>query len=482
MRAHLRHAKLVQLSRRPTILEIKPPSSIDSNGEYSTVFKELFCVAAAELADLIQVPFSEIGVLYGAIMNTGTLSKPSRLKTLRNTLSPKLNDQDRAERGQLPSLFGRGQLLFVVRQVNKSESSHLQASGHSFANITNVIDILTRKMEVTREELLPLLEGIRRYSEHEQTLEPGVHLACFALRPIYRQGFDILVRKDAGNLLPTTFLSPTKLEDWQMMILQAMDNWTIATCLERLRGRSLFGLQRDQQFTRELFEGISDLATKVPTPFFEDARLVARPMFAGFSNLPGAKISQQAFVVAFRIITDAHENSSVNGQYEFVPSRFFICQQHAYRNCPDNEAFSRRIHREFAAISDSCEEHDATSATSKRRSFPGSSDSCRRLTSSVSPGQANNNERRSKLPDDNSSEKNLVDGGNSKQTFGGVHSENEVSIDVNTLREQSRSPDVEMRHLSAHTEAVVEDVDRESFAEKLMILTIDERRRQRTGL
>ena len=431
------------------------------------MFKELFCIAANDLADLVQEPFANIGVLFGTIMSTGTLSKSSKLQYFRDIVY-KPNNLDNAEKGQSPVLFGRGQLLFLVRRVARLESSRLQASGHRFATIHNVVDSLARSMEVTQEELLPQLERMRDYSENEHALHPGVHLACFALRPIFHRGFDVLVHKNASNLLPTSQLSSTKLEQRQLEILEKMDNWTVATCLERLRGRSLFGNQGEQQFIRNLFEGISELAEKISNPFFEDARLIARPMLACTSSSHGAQPQQHAYVVAFRVITDAYQKSSLNGQYEFVPSKFFLCQQHAYKDCPDNEVFARRIHREFAAIA----EYDAGSGTSPSQSFYRPSDS--------SSPPCRGKRRPSRIRDDNLSEKSLV-GPSSKGSHGAIHVTNEIDVDVSETRAQSRSPDIEMRSLGVYTEAAVGDIDEDSFADELMALTTDERRKQRTG-
>ena len=64
--------------------------------------------------------------------------------------------------------------------------------------------------------------------------------------------------------------------------------------------------------------------------------------------------------------------------------------------------------------------------------------------------------------------------------FGGIHVENEVSVDVTEARRGDRSPSVEMRNLGVFNEASVAPAERESFIDELMALTIGERRFQRT--
>lgn len=121
--------------------------STAKDDDYSVTFKELFCVAASDLSALIQVPFENIGMLYGSIMRTGKLKKHAKWKQLQAMLKP--NKLDKAGKSQSSTVFGRGQLLFLVRRVNRFESARLQAVGHRFASIANVVDFLARSMEIT---------------------------------------------------------------------------------------------------------------------------------------------------------------------------------------------------------------------------------------------------------------------------------------------------------------------------------------------
>ncbi|CAD6580433.1 MAG: hypothetical protein ASARMPREDX12_009564 [Alectoria sarmentosa] len=462
----------------------------DSTGDYSTLFKKLFCVAAKDLADIVQLPLEDIGVLDGIIMNTGTLRKSAKLKLLQG-LPTRHNELDIAEKGRPPILFGRGQLLFLVRRASRSQASRLQSTGYRFATISNVIELLARSMEVTKEELFPQLRRMRDQSESERFLEPGVHLGCFALRPVFHRGFDVLVRRDAGNMIPTSNLTKSKLEQWQIEMLQRMNNWTVATCCERLRGGLLFADPKQQQFSRQLLESLTDLAGRVDSGFFEDARLVATPLRAPCDVSKGSSLSQEAFMIAFRVITDAYQPSSLNDRYEFASLRFFLCQQHAYRDCADNAVFSRRIHREFAAMASGCEDCDNTSLTCPRAAYQPSSDSHREVKRNRTPSPCRNKKWTSrirasgkKVNDDNSSEKNLVNGSPkaSAGAFGAIHVANEIDVDVREVRGSSYSPDVEMSSLGCYAEAGVGDVEGESFADELAALTTDERRQRTTGL
>ena len=481
MRSILRDAKPVKNSRYRYGAE----SIEDSTEDYSALFKKLFCVAAKDLADMVQLPLEDIGVLEGTIMNTGTLRKSAKLMLLRG-LSTRHGEPEDVEKGRPPIIFGRGQLLFLVRRTSRAQALHLQSTGYRFATFSNVVESLARSMEVTREELLPQLIRMRDQSENECYLEPGVHLGCFALRPVFHQGFDVLVRKDSGNMLPTSKLTKSKLEQWQIEVLQRMNNWTVATCCERLRGGSLFADVKQQAFSRQLLESLTDLAGRVDSAFFEDARLVATPLRVPRDVSKRDSSLQEAFMIAFRIITDAHQPSSLNDRYNFASLRFFLCQQHAYRGCADNAVFARRIHKEFAAMAASCEDCDGGSLTCPRASYHPSSDWPRGSKCSRTPSPSRHRRWTSRIRassnmvnDDHSSETNLVNGSPkaSAGPFGVIHIANEVDVDIKEVRRGSRSPDVEMSNLGCYTDVVVGDIEGESFADELAALTTDERRR-----
>lgn len=482
IQTHLRRTIPTNSRRQSDTTESRVSSSV-STADYSTLFRELFCVAAKDLADQIQKPLEDMGVLYGGIMNTGTLSHTAKLKI--RGLRLRDNALDAAERGESPISLGRGQLLFVVRQADRLESSQLQAVGHRFATIPNVIDTLARSMEVTREEILPWLVNMRAECTDEHFLDPGVHLACFALRPMFHRGFDVLVRKDASNMLPTTFLTGSKLEQWQLDMLEGMNDLTVATCCELLRARAMLVDERKHKFAGELLEGIIQLSEAINNPFFMEARLAARPLRAPCATRQQDQALNEVFLINFRVIADAHQHTSLNQRYGFTPLKFFLCQQHAYKGCPDNHIFARRTYREFAAIAKLSHDYNRRGSVnspdrSRDRSWDGSFGSPR--SRSASPLKKKSWPARvhfKRFDAGNDSEKNLVDLGLIRP-YGCIHVSNEINVNVSENRRGSYSPDVEMRDLRVSSEISVGDIERASFADELVAMTIDERRRQHT--
>lgn len=474
---------------------MKSFTAAESSEDYFSLFKELFCVAAQDLATLIQQPLEDIGVLFEGIMHTGTVRKGARRCnffkfTTRNNLDDSLEDHiEAAEKGRANIGFGRGQLLFVVRRVTRANSTHIQALGYRFASIANVIETLARSMQVTKEELLPYLETLQKHAEKERILEPGVHVACFALRPLVHRGFEVAVRQDARNLLPTCSLALSQLERPHTDILNHMDNWTVDMCCNWLHYKSLSSNENEPQFYRHLLECITELAQQIKQPFFNEARLIARP-FKIPCRVPGAShVLDYAHVITFRTIVDAHQYTSINKTFLFTPSRFFVCQQHVYRNSPGHAAFAGTIHRELAALAQNIDRKDVQSGNSSLRkssqclpdvhldfmqleipspstikgfSFPG--------RPSYSLGR-----RQGKWFD-----KRAIMVASPNFYFGGIHVSNEISIDITEAEREVISPDIELASLGVRTEAGVADLEPETFADQLMALTIAERRHTRS--
>ena len=480
MRTHLRLSNA--LNSAPQSPNDGRRDSADGTGEdYSQTFKELFCVAAQDLASSIQQPLEKLGVLYDEILSTGTVRKSKKAQVVI-----KANSNNDLERAILPraTIFGRGQLLFMVRKVDKLETAYLQSVGYRFASIHNIADHLARSMQVTAQELLPKLDNMRNYAVEAQMLNPGVYLACFALRPVPQRGFDVLVRKDAKNLLPTYQMPLNELSKCHKDYIARMNNWTVAECLDALSRPNSQMSSEERIFAREFSKGIATLRDSLESTFFNDARLVARPLQSPCRNPSGGGATGKAFMIAFRIMADVHQTRSLNRRFEFSPSKFFVCQQHVYPNSPDHAVFSRRIHREFALLN-----QRKTKLSGSRTSMVSNKSFGRDLLAHMPASPTlpkwtfGYPHKRPASPEevrsDNSSEKNLVEVQqvSSNNPFGGIHVSNEISIDVSEVGNGEASPGIEMSKLGVHSEAAVAPVERESFVDELLAMTINERRK-----
>ncbi|MCJ1414672.1 hypothetical protein MMC32_000999 [Xylographa parallela] len=476
MRIHLRSSSFAKRSRPGSATQTR--DSPDGTEDYSQVFKELFCIAASDLATLLQEPLENLGVLYDEIVSTGT-TKKSRSARVFSSSQTGTGSND-IERAPSRIIFGRGQLLFLVRRVDKLETAQLQASGFRFAPVPQVVEHLARSMQVTVKELQPRLDRMKEFPPHVRTLDPGVHLACFALRPLYQRGFDVLVPKDAKNLLPTVALPIPALDMWQIDFITRFDDWEVGKCLQWLSKQSILesATARERVFFGQLYNGLFALGQQINDEFFQTARLTARPLRAPCYN-PETGMHGQAEIIAFRAIADVHQSRLLNDRVEFTSSRFFLCQQHVYQKSPDHQIFARRVHREFASLLERKERPSLPRASSShyRRGFFGRMPSSPAVpTASTYSGQWDHSP--SPIKEDSSSEKGLVDEPTSGP-FGGIHVSNEVTIDVSEVRRGDRSPNVEMSNLGVFSEATVAPVERETFIDELISLTIAERRQQR---
>lgn len=88
VRNHLNHSGLkARLGSADLNLLNEEGSPIDN---YPIVFRELFCIAAADLANDLNQPLENAGILYGEILNTG--QKP-KAKKGRKAKPPRLQVQ-----------------------------------------------------------------------------------------------------------------------------------------------------------------------------------------------------------------------------------------------------------------------------------------------------------------------------------------------------------------------------------------------------
>jgi hypothetical protein len=325
--------------------------SLDISEDYSVIFRELFCVAADELADQINEPLANLGVLYDEIMSTGTLHQ-SKQKLGLGMLRGKHAPRD-AEAGlPLPATFGRGQLLFVVRRANRSEAVRLAAHGFRFADLPNVVEHLARSMQVERSDLTSRIENMRQYSKGDQIMEQGVYLGCFGVRAcVSGGGFDVLVRRNAKNRLPTVQLPIAMLEDWHLDFLSQSDGWSVGAYLDWLSGKTIFTSSKEQNFVTQLRRSLETLIAEVGDPLFREALLVAKPAHVPCRGFGEGAMPGRAALIAFRIIFPIHLRAPKD-TLEFTPLSVFRCQQHVYRNAPDHDVFARTIHREFASLID----------------------------------------------------------------------------------------------------------------------------------
>lgn len=359
MRHHLRFVNMVKDPTRPITPGSESDYAKEEAEDYSILFREHFCVAAAELAEDLRTQLQDLGVLYNGIMMTGSLAPEFQPK--KHKLDLKKRHSNDLEAGIFnPTMFGRGQLLFLVRRVDKTEAQKLMADGYRFAYIHHVGDIIARTMQVPQSEMLMTIDRLQKHCVkiEENSLAANSYLACFAMRAAVKTttgGWEILAPKDDPSRLPMVELSPDPLKPWQMKVLTRLDGFSVNECLAILNNKAAEATDvQEKEFMETLLDQISALAVEVPEQFFGHAIFCSKPVKApGIGEIAGdPEITTGGIsIYAFCIIPDVHASSiKSNNKLTYVPLSFFRCSQRVYRNSPDHAILARKIHREFGTI------------------------------------------------------------------------------------------------------------------------------------
>lgn len=292
---------------------------------YDVVFRELFCLAAAALGHRLHQEISSIGLLWDEILPTGSGS----------------HERVDLERGGLgwQQEYAPGSLIFLVRRVDTdAEAQRLVSSGHCFAHVRQVCDIIRCSMQIQSSDLEAKLSEMAGYAKEPDRVPPGVHLGFFAVRPRVKLGFEVLVRKGARNLLPSTALPIKRFETWQVDFLKKLDGLKVPKLLQRLAEGSNRSPE-ETTFAIQLSDGITALGEYVQEPFFEDAAFV--PTIVRLSTHQAETV-----MIALRLVIPIHAVAS-SPNCELVPLGFFRMRQVAERF---QQGFMEGVHREFWPI------------------------------------------------------------------------------------------------------------------------------------
>ncbi|OBT61333.1 hypothetical protein VE03_09534 [Pseudogymnoascus sp. 23342-1-I1] len=345
MRTHLQQTKRYRPGLKS---ETDPHDSEDGYTEnYSVIFRELFCTAAADLAEQLNESLEDVGVLFDEIFNTGEMhSTESGARRKGSKLSA--DEERNIAAGRVTS---KGQLLILVRSVDKTEADRLAASGYRFAEIHSVAPILSRSMQINCDDLPGRLTNMQEYSKDTPIMNPGVHLALFALRACVRGGFDILVPKNRRNQLPTMPLPIDNLRGWDTEYLSQLDGLSVSACLKFLNAKSpkAITVSKEQLFAIEFRDTLMALKDEINDPVFNDALLIAHPLAVPCRGLNSESPPGRAAILVFRLIVPIQFRAQ-GENFRFVPLSLFRTQQYVHRNSPDHQHFTRKVHREFAPI------------------------------------------------------------------------------------------------------------------------------------
>jgi len=348
MRAHLRQSGII-LNRVGSNVEDKllkdTGTPID---DYLILFRELFCVAAANLADDLGQPFQEIGMLYDDIITAGLKDGKESKGKRKGSKSTGSGDIERQADG---FGLGKGQVLFLVRRVDRREAEHLAAAGFRFGPLEKVAPIIADGLLVGPNDISLRLDMMREYASGYHILDKGIHLALFAIRASMATGFDVLARKDVKNLLPTVQLPYDSLEPWQLEYLKQMEKMSVAQCIKHLHKASMPSNPSTsiREFAKVFGVTLEGLRNEIDDFFFNDAILITDLVPAPCRGETDDSLPGTCQLIVFRIIVPIHSRAP-GTKLAFTPMSLFVAQQQIYRNSPEHALFAEKTHREFAPI------------------------------------------------------------------------------------------------------------------------------------
>ncbi|KAK2607828.1 hypothetical protein N8I77_006477 [Diaporthe amygdali] len=338
---------------------------------YDVIFRELFCAAAAGLADKMKTQLTNVGILWDEILPTGAGGR-AQAQARQNQYGPEhaagvdgqaqrsvdgMNGaslEDLAEKGvfrQPYQEFGRGSLMFLVRRVeNTRDMESLAAAGYRFAELHQVSGIIGSTMQIKTRSIENKLRTMSAFAENNAMLEPGVHVGFFGVQARVNNayGFDVLARRNARNLLPSVQMPLARLDAWQMNFLRQFERMTPHHIARRLAGLKNIS-HKEMMFASQLTDSIESLRGWVEDSIFDEAVLCSKTVEVPCRPVSPGSSPGTCTVISFRIVVPIHLNVE-SPKCEFVPLNMFKVHQLVYKDSPNHLAFTRSVHRELAPI------------------------------------------------------------------------------------------------------------------------------------
>lgn len=353
MKSHIGAAKGDGLdSSRPASSQSSTMYDAETYSNYELLFEERFCTAAASIASSLHIPIECLGTLYDKIVETGTLMEGG--KTSRRLALVKDKTTVDLEALRL-NLFGKGQLLFITREVTEEESWRLLNAGYRFASVQQVSRNIAHALQIPLPHLESHLAGLKRYSQDAHAIsKPGTWISFFAMVPKpHSKGFDVVVKRNYRDQLPDVQLLQTRPEKWQQDIIARLDGQRVQQILSATKNpRDSFSDcldMRDLRFVSLLRDSIKTLTQPFPQEWIRTAQFWAKPLSAQYAH-PTQTLATATTVYAFTVIGDMH--SSIDGAETLtrIPRTFFEARHRCYAGSPDHALLAREIHSTFEPL------------------------------------------------------------------------------------------------------------------------------------
>lgn len=309
---------------------------------FDSLFKQFFCVSAQELADELRQPLSGLGELYPEVVSTGTNISQFQI---RSSSRPR---------------FGKGQLMFTVRQLSSQEEvARFMANGFRFAPIERITSTLASRIHVPAAELAAYLHEMHEYSRLPKGYPAGVHVVVFAMRPTVQEHLEVLAELNSQIALPSASLPARPLDRTNLDLISQMNDFTITTCLKHLAAfvsdsSSTESLRAspNSTFADHLYRAILELAASLPKNIASAVRFSGKPLSAPCrKQLMPSPGPEHCTLLCFRVVSALDTQISEPALHHFVPLRLFRVQEQVNDGLVERDRFLRELNAEFASYS-----------------------------------------------------------------------------------------------------------------------------------
>ena len=348
---------------------------------FASIFKQLFCVAAQQLANLTHEPLERLGVLFEEPLETGAAPVPLEPRTGLRPLSSKgYKTGPETESGTSSPLGGgKGKYFFLHRQISKSEAAKFAALGYRFATVGQISESLAKSMQVNRDRMIARLERMKLSASPAHLLPPGVHLSCFMLRPSMYKSFDVLVPAVSQNQLPYVTMQQDELSRSQGSELQRFDDLTVSEILRALLNKSNTS-QIGEDIRWQLyntFVKLVDILGDYDTMM--QAKFSAKAFQVPCQHTTDTATTSTCTVLTVRVLRSIHA-APTKKELAYVPLSFFSAQQQIQSSDKD-EVFERQVRAEFQNSIPGAEKRSSSNSDNHARTTSSTSSTVQGLDS-----------------------------------------------------------------------------------------------------
>ena len=350
MKHHLKELKSTLLS------DANLASGSGSDATYSAMFRESFCVAAADLAKDLRESLTDLGGLHGGVIMARTVNPLLLPKTYcpKKLIFRERNHNHADEEANVAEkVLGKGQFIFLVSKADPSETLRLSNLGYKFVPLMKATEMLAENMQVSGSNLLNQLSAVKA-SCFNTGKKPGggTFLALFALKAdLSRKSWEVLVDKNQPSRLPMKPLWRPALSENHRDLIRRMSGLSVEQCHKLLKYN--YGCLDNQLdcISRSLDRSLMDLWSLVGEPFFNKATLSAKivkmPSYHAESG-----IRSWSNLVVLHIIPDVHEASLRYSQQrlKYTSLGLFNCLQQIELRGAYDITFHEHVDHEFSNL------------------------------------------------------------------------------------------------------------------------------------